>query len=74
MPLSAMLIVSLVVGLVAGTLIKLLFNKITGKRAFDSAHLDEFFGIIIVCAVITFIVFAVGSCESCLNSPVPPIH
>ena len=56
MPLSAYLIIGLVGGLILTVLLKLLFNKITGKNAFDHADLGEFFGMWMVLAVILIVI------------------
>lgn len=64
MPLSAILIFSVVGGLVLAILMKLLFNKITGKHASDFSDLADFFGIFIGSSFILFIILITVSCES----------
>ncbi|MDE7399434.1 MAG: hypothetical protein K2N06_07905 [Oscillospiraceae bacterium] len=66
MPITFILIGVLVVGLILATLIKLLFNKVTSKHAFDRADLGEFFGIWIVCCLIIGVVVLMATCETCL--------
>ncbi len=64
MPFSAYLIISLVGGLVLSVLIKLLFNKITGRHASDFSRLDEFFGIFITCSVIILVIMLLITLET----------
>lgn len=64
MPFSAYLIISLVGGLILTVLLKLLFNKITGKNGIDFAHLDEFFGMFITCSIIILILMIVITVEN----------
>lgn len=68
MPITFIFIGVLVVGLILATSIKLLFNKITGKNAFDRADLGEFFGIWIVCCLIIGAVVLTATCETCIHS------
>lgn len=56
MPLSAYLIIGLLGGLVLTILLKLLFNKITGKNGVDFADFGEFFGMFMTCSVIVIII------------------
>lgn len=59
MPLSVTLILSLILGLGLTVLLKLIFNKITGKNGIEFAHLREFFSMFITCFIIVFIIFTV---------------
>lgn len=64
MPFSAYLIISLVGGLVLTVLLKLLFNKITGKNGFDRADLFEYFIMWLVCSFIIIVIMFVITLES----------
>lgn len=64
MPFSAYLIISVVGGLVLSVLIKLLFNKISGRHAYDFSHLGEFFGIFITCSVIILVIMIAITLET----------
>lgn len=68
MPITFILIGTLVVGLIVAVLIKLLFNKISGKHAVDFSDLGQFFGIWIVCSLIIFMIILTASCETCLST------
>lgn len=68
MPITFIFIGVLVVGLIVATLIKLLFNKISGKQAVDFSDLGQFFGIWIACCFIIFAVVLMATCETCLYS------
>lgn len=56
MPFSVCLIIAVVGGLIISVLIKLLFNKITGKNASDFSSLSDFLGAFITCSVIILII------------------
>lgn len=56
MPLSLYVIIGLVGGLVLTILLKLLFNKITGKNGAEFARLSEFFSMFITCTVIVIVI------------------
>ena len=64
MPLSAYLIFGLVGGLVLTILLKLLFNKITGKNGIDFADFGEFFGMFMICSIIVIVIMFVITLES----------
>lgn len=68
MPITFIFIGVLVVGLILATLIKLLFNKISGKQAVDFSDLGQFFGIWIVCCLIIGMVVLTATCETCIHS------
>lgn len=64
MPLSAYLIIGLIGGLVLTVLLKLLFNKITGKHGIDFADFMEFFIMWLVCSVIVIVIMFLITLES----------
>ncbi len=64
MPFYMYLIVSLVGGLILTVLLKLLFNKVTGKHASDWSNFSDFAGMFLGCSFIIFIIMLSATCES----------
>lgn len=67
MPFSLILIIGLVGGLILTILLKLFFNKITGKNGRDFADFGEFCLMWIISSVIVIVILSVISIESCVS-------
>lgn len=67
MPISLILIIGVVGGLVITVLLKLFFNKITGKNGTDFADFGEFCLMWIISSIIVIVILSVISIESCVS-------
>lgn len=67
MPISLILIIGVVGGLVITVLLKLFFNKISGKNGHDWADFGDFGIMWIVSSVIVIVILSVISIESCVS-------
>lgn len=65
---STCLIVALIGGLALTFLMKLMFNKISGKNGVDFANMGEFLKMFIVCFIIVLAIMISITAESAMKS------